>query len=103
MVYVGELFASLKSRKWPFSQACHLFMDAGSDLSQLHQVATRIGLRPAWFQNHAMMPHYDLTEGKRYQALKNGAMGVDRDTEFECIQKWREFRTGKRLPAVNSK
>jgi hypothetical protein len=54
--------------------ACHLTTDG--PLEELHAFAARIGLRREWFQNHPLAAHYDLTEGKRWQALATGAVFV---------------------------
>lgn len=39
-------------------------------------MADRLGLKRAWFQNRTDLPHYDLTEGKRHQAVRMGAIEV---------------------------
>lgn len=70
MVYVDQLFATPGFRKWPYKQACHMYAD---NLADLHQMATKIGLKRKWFQNHSRHPHYDLTANKRRLALKYGA------------------------------
>lgn len=56
--------------------SCHLTCD---DLEKLHEFAAKIGLKRAWFQDHYQNPalhHYDLTPGKRAQALAMGAVFV---------------------------
>jgi hypothetical protein len=55
------------SRQW-----CHMWTDG--DLAELHQVAQRIGLRRAWFQDRPGFPHYDLTPSRRAKALEAGAV-----------------------------
>jgi hypothetical protein len=50
---------------------CHLTSDTSEE--ELHEFAARLGLKREWFQGD----HYDLTEGKRMQALKLGAQIVD--------------------------
>ena len=47
-----------------------------SDLDELHRLAARIGLRRSWFQNHGTFPHYDVSSGKRYQAIAAGAVPI---------------------------
>jgi hypothetical protein len=45
---------------------------------ELHHFATRaLGLQRAWFQDHWPFPHYDLTEGKRAEALAKGAQPIE--------------------------
>lgn len=56
-------------------QSCHMFTDG--DLEELHQFAARIGLRRSWFQNHATLPHYDLTPRRRRLAMRAGATQVN--------------------------
>jgi hypothetical protein len=69
------------------SQWSHLIAD---DQAELHAFATRLGLRRAWFQDPTVngrpraVPgsraaenwHYDLTAGKRAQAVRLGAVAV---------------------------
>lgn len=45
-------------------------------LDELHALADAIGLRRAWFQKRARVPHYDLTPSKRELALRAGAIFV---------------------------
>lgn len=45
---------------------------------ELHAFAARIGLRRAWFQSAGSPKfHYDVTVGKRAQALAAGAKAID--------------------------
>jgi hypothetical protein len=45
---------------------------------ELHDFATRtLGLKRSYFQDHWPYPHYDLTSGKRTQALVNGAVPIE--------------------------
>lgn len=72
-VYVDELRVWANARV-PFRQgSCHLTADAPNEL---HEFASRLGLKRAWFQNHRVAPHYDLTRGKRRRALALGASFV---------------------------
>lgn len=79
-VYVDEIFT------WPIEQTpgaahavalrtggrwCHMTADT---VEELHAMADRIGLRRAWFQNKDGRLHYDLTPGKRMQAVRHGAV-----------------------------
>lgn len=57
------------------SESCHLIADT---LEELHAMATRIGLRRAWFQDAKSVPHYDLTPSRRAKAVELGAVEVDR-------------------------
>ena len=75
MVYVDKLFSTraFRSNRWRHSQACHLFADT---VEELHRFAQRIGLKRSWFQDNPRFPHYDLTAGKRSQAVRSGAKEV---------------------------
>jgi len=69
-VYVDEIM------RWPTkircfrNGSCHLTADT---LEELHALARRIGLRREWFQSKGLVPHYDLTPGRREAALRAGA------------------------------
>lgn len=58
---------------------CHM---ASDDLDELHRFAAKLRLRRAWFQDHAVIPHYDLRPSKRQQAIFHGAIAVNR---FELL------------------
>lgn len=70
-IYVDNLFSTAVTKVWPYKFACHLF---GNDRHKLHDFAFSLGLQPRWFQNHPQHPHYDLTQGKRRQAIAKGAI-----------------------------
>jgi hypothetical protein len=61
---------------------CHMTSDTSEE--ELHEFAKKLGLRREWFQGD----HYDLTEGKRAQALKLGAEEVTGEELFRrsCFQ-----------------
>lgn len=71
-VYVDDAIHRWRGKLW-----CHLFSD---DLEQLHAFARRLGLQRSWFQEppRASWRHYDITSGKRVQALLLGAQAADR-------------------------
>lgn len=76
-VYVDELRTYPMTAVKPDAQRhgrtwCHLTADTAAEL---HAFAERIGLRREWFQ-HGHMPHYDLTPGRRCEALRAGAIEV---------------------------
>jgi Protein of unknown function (DUF4031) len=54
--------------------SCHLTTDG--ELDELHAFAARIGLLRAWFQEHPVASHYDLTPSRRARALAAGAVFV---------------------------
>src|SRR5258708_25147305 len=56
------------------SRWSHLTADT---VEELHEFAVRkLGLKRSWFQD-GRHPHYDLTEGMRYKALRLGAQPVE--------------------------
>ena len=71
---------------------CHMAPDSGLD--ELHAIAARIGLKREWFQDHHLVPHYDLRPSKRGQAIKAGAVAVN---QFEllilCCDHYEHMRT----------
>ena len=73
-VYVDKLQETrikVSCGKWPYREFCHLTADT---LTELHEMADKIGLKRSWFQPHRSYPHYDLTKNKRAQAVKAGAV-----------------------------
>jgi hypothetical protein len=71
-VYVDDPFTHGDWGRW--TGGGHLQADTGDEL---HAFATRLGLKREWFQSRPGRPeldHYDLTRGKREQALRLGAV-----------------------------
>jgi len=48
------------------------------DLSELHEMAGKIGIKLSWFQLHRIAPHYDLVASRRKAAVALGAVEVNR-------------------------
>lgn len=73
-VYVDNAFIqadvlSIYSSRW-----CHMTADTTEELKAF---AKKIGLRASWIQNEGTnIEHFDLTEGKRRQAVKAGALEI---------------------------
>ena len=59
------------------TKSCHMFTDS-VDLGELHEMAASIGMKRSWFQPHRIAPHYDLTPSRRAEAVRLGAVEVDR-------------------------
>jgi hypothetical protein len=67
------------------SRWSHLLADTPREL---HDFATRVlGLQRSYFQDKWPHPYYDLTEGKRAQALARGAQPIDR-REAPEVGRW---------------
>jgi hypothetical protein len=88
------------------SRWCHLFTDQ-DDQTELHAFARKIGLRRSWFQHEDKYPdkpwmwHYDLTAGKRWQALKAGAVEISwRDAGRMMLDRARAAKAKKAAPEL---
>jgi len=57
---------------------CHMIADSEEEL---HQMADKLGIKRKWYQTHTNYRHYDISKGKREQAIKFGAKALT----------WREF------------
>ena len=75
-VYVDSLALCVTTPAWPWGRACHLFADTDAEL---HDFAASISLKRAWFQDRRDFPHYDLTSGKRKEAVRAGAREATRE------------------------
>lgn len=67
---------------------CHMIADTREEL---HEMASKLGLRRDWFQDappHSA-PHYDVSISKRDEAIKLGAVLVDRRGLVEVIRRAR--------------
>lgn len=74
MVYVDALTVWPNARNACFKHgSAHLTADT---LDELHAFAKRIGLKRAWFQDHRVAPHYDLSPFRHALALSLGAVLV---------------------------
>lgn len=61
---------------WPYrgTMYCHMMTDG--NIEELHTFAQRLGLKRAWFQDKPSGAHYDLSQNKRWQAIRMGAVAV---------------------------
>jgi hypothetical protein len=60
-------------------------------LEELHVMADRIGLRRQWFQP-VSSPHYDLSKSRRAEAIRFGAIELDRHAFVAAIRRLRAER-----------
>ena len=61
-----------------------MFVHPDGDITELHELAARIGMKRAWFQAKGWpRDHYDVTDSKRADAIRAGAVPVS----------WREAGT----------
>jgi hypothetical protein len=90
-VYVDDGFCGPAGSWGKWTGGGHMQADT---LDELHAFAARIGLRRSWFQagSRPEAAHYDLTRGKREQAIQMGAVP----------ETWREASRRRRGPRAVS-
>lgn len=88
MVYVDPLMNHGWRLRGTYVDSCHLFADT---LEELHEMASKLGLKRSWFQNSVNLAHYDIVGSKRELAVKYGAKEL---TMREAVFKWKELRGG---------
>lgn len=49
---------------------------AEEGLEELHFMARRLGLRPQWLHHHPGLPHYDVPDDVKHEAIGLGAVEV---------------------------
>ena len=87
-VYVDGLKPSIKNKNWKYDKSCHLVADT---LEELHDFAKGIKMPLAWFQTRlGGLPHYDLTEGKREEAIRAGAIQISDVQLVDMLRKARK-------------
>lgn len=67
-----SVYVDNQKNKYGYMKMCHMIAD---NLSELHDMADKIGIQRKWFQNHRI-PHYDICLAKRKLAIKNGAIEI---------------------------
>lgn len=72
--------------KWRGCVWCHLVADT---LPELHSFAAELGLKRSWFQDKRSCPHYDITLSKKAQALRLGAIELEKRLMAKKIQQIR--------------
>jgi len=93
-VYVDDAFIQAtvpNGARSHTSQWCHLTADSTEELVAF---ARKLGLRPAWIQYPGTWKeHFDVTQGKRAQAVRLGAVEVSsRERTVAMIRAW-ELKT----------
>jgi hypothetical protein len=77
------------------NQFRHMIMShmVADTVEELHAMAQRLGLKRSWFQKSRNgMPHYDICQTKREQAIALGAEVIDRRKMVELMRKNREAK-----------
>ena len=88
MIYVDSLLSCVPRGRFRWKKSCHLFCEVG-DLDSLHAFAAKIGLKRAWFQSKAKMPHYDLHEKTRIKAIEAGVTELNRKDTVRILREWK--------------
>lgn len=70
-----DVVLSYPDRGFRYTEFCHLLAD---DRPELHELAARLGMPRRFFQDHPVRWHYDLPAHLRREALRHGAVAVDR-------------------------
>lgn len=95
-VYVDGIvdYGSAVSQRLGRPKWCHMTADTQEEL---HAAADAIGLLRSWFQNKdGVTWHYDITPGRRIQAVRNGAKEIGPHEMGALISKRRrELRDGQ--------
>ena len=81
---------ALRDYGWRHGPSCHLIADS---VDELMDFAVAMGLRREWFQPKST-PHFDLTADGRADAVRLGAIELDRRG---LIRKVREIRAKRRI------
>lgn len=63
-------------------KCCHMVADT---LEELHEMANSIGMRREWFQPKSF-PHYDVSLTRRTEALRLGAIEINRKQLAEFMR-----------------
>lgn len=74
-----------KNKYYRFTMS-HMIADTPEEL---HAMAAKLGLMKKWFQDDASVPHYDIAQTKKMQALALGAVELGRR---EFVTKMNEVR-----------
>ena len=79
-VYVDDPMPCTITTDWPFQAICHLLADT---TMELHAFARRLYLRRSWYQSNTSLPHYTIPPRKRRQAIRLGAIRIDKGEVFK--------------------
>ncbi len=88
-IYIDPIVEYPEAAIWPGirhmgNRWCHMACDG--DLNELHTFAARLGMPRRAFQDHRLVPHYDLTPEKRALAVQLGAREI---TSSELVRRFK--------------
>lgn len=79
MVYIGK-----NKYKYKRMYMSHMIADS---LSELHDMANKIGISYKYFQNKLNKPHYDICQIKKENAIKLGAIEISDKLIIQLLKK----------------
>jgi hypothetical protein len=79
---------------------CHMIADTPAEL---HAMADAIGVARRWFQAppKASFWHYDISKGKRAEAVAKGAIDCDRNMFVDHLRRIRDSKVFGDVVAIN--
>lgn len=66
-------------------------MFTNENIEVLHDFANKLGLKREWFQQGSSIYHYDLTESKRIEAIKLGAIEINTRDMLKKYKTYKNF------------
>ena len=99
-VYVDAIGPVVMNKNWRWPTACHMIADTEDEL---HDMALRLRLKHSWCQKkNNNIPHYDLTENKRKQAVKLGCIEIGLQEMGKRIREYRLMRANFKNVEIKS-
>ena len=90
-IYVDPLQRTIRNRRWRHTEGCHMISDGTTEA--LIAFALQLGLKREWLQDQGTYrEHFDLTAGKREEAVRKGAHELSVKDFVGMLQKKREAR-----------
>jgi len=75
-------------------KSCHL-VSTPDAIDDLHALAAKIGIKRQWFHDSGSVPHYDLVESKRKEAIAAGAAELTKQQAYDILMAWHRHRMQK--------
>ena len=79
----------------------HLYSDIGN-MEELHKAARLLECKPSWFQNHRLLPHYDIWASKLTKAKKMCPVATDEGL-YTDMRRWRNARSAQNRRSFQQK
>jgi hypothetical protein len=78
---------------YPGRKTSHMVADT---VEELHAMADKISVKRTWFFQ-GKLPHYDVSQSKRAQAIKAGAIEINFDQLLALVKKYQAERQSQNL------